>query len=126
MHIELKRNRTTEYGTDGHLCIDGNYICDTAESPFRHLPVGDYRVTLERLARWKRKMPVLVPAEANRVCGVLGFGNGLFHRNDCRIHVGKYRVSGLVINSIETFKALYDRINNSQRRGHEVILTITK
>lgn len=133
MQIEIKRIRTTRYGTDGRLYIDGNYVCDTTENPIHHLPTGSYRVTLRRNASMGRKVPVLTPKGGNQSSpsmgdkrGSLAFGNGLYKIRDCRIHVGKYRVSGLVIHSYDTFKTLYDRINNSQRRGHEVTLKITE
>ena len=131
MHIEIKRNRTTRYGTDGRLYIDGNYVCDTTENPIHHLPTGSYQVTLQHNAAKGRKVPVLIPEGGNQSSpsmgdkrGSIAYGNGLHNIHDCRIHVGELRVSGLVIHSYDTFKTLYNRINNSQRRGHEVILTI--
>lgn len=123
MHIEIKRNRTTRYGTDGRLYIDGNYVCDTTENPTHHLPTGSYRLTLQHNAAKGRKVPVLTSAQH---VAFLAYGNGLHNIRDCRIHVGEFRVSGLVIHSYDTFKTLYDRINNSQRRGNEVTLTITE
>lgn len=133
MHIEIKRNRTTHYGTDGRLYIDGNYVCDTTENPIYHLPTGFYRVTLQSHPIWNRKMPILTSVEGGNLLpprgdkrGAIVFGNGLHNIRDCRIHVGEFRVSGLVIHSYDTFKTLYDRINNSQRRGNVVTLTITE
>lgn len=142
MHIEIKRNRTTHYGTDGRLYIDGNYVCDTTENPVHHLPTGSYKVTLQHNAAKGRKVPVLTPIETLKPSVVrqsspadlkpsalqafLAYGNGLHNIRDCRIHVGEFRVSGLVIHSYDTFKTLYDRINNSQRRGNDVTLTITE
>lgn len=135
MHIKIKRNRTTRYGTDGRLYIDGNYVCDTTENPIHHLPTGSYRVTLQHNAAKRRKVPVLTPLETLKPSetlepsaprAFLAYGNGLHNIRDCRIHIGEFLVSGLVIHSYDTFKTLYDRINNSQRRGNEVTLTITE
>lgn len=133
MKIEIKRNHNTRYGTDGRLYIDGNYVCDTTENPTYHLPAGFCQVTLQHNAAKGRKVPVLTPVCKNQSStfngdkrGSLAYGNGLYNIHDCRIHVGKFRASGLVINSYVTFKNLYDRINNSQRRGNEVFVTISE
>lgn len=132
MKIEIKRIRTTRYGTDGRLYINGNYVCDTTENPIHHLPTGTYQVFLQNHPVWKRKMPIITPVDGNLSSpfngdkkGSIAHGNGLYNIYDCRIHVGKICVSGLVINSYDTFKTLYDRINNSLRRGHEIQVTIS-
>lgn len=121
MQIEIKRKRTTRYGTDGHLYIDGTYVCDTAENPINHLPAGDYEVQLQYDATLGRKVPLLI---SDYHVAIIAYGNGLCNARDCRIHVGEHRVSGLVIHSHDTFHNLYDRINNSMRRGHKVQVVI--
>ncbi len=47
---------------DGHLLIDGQKICDTAENANGALPEGEYEVTLLKCKQYKRKMLVLSPA----------------------------------------------------------------
>lgn len=64
MNITINRYRhktaCTEQGRsetlDGHLYIDGQKICDTAENANGALPEGEYEVTLLKCKQYKRKM----------------------------------------------------------------------
>ena len=69
-----------------------------------------------------RKMPFLM--EAPHAC--LAYGNGIYSNPDGRILLGTTIIPGCLKNSREPFLRLYDRINQSLRRGHEVTLIITE
>lgn len=56
----------------------------------------------------------------------LAIGNGIFNRKDGRIILGTKIVPGCLKCSRESFMQLYDRINQSMRRGHDITLTITE
>ncbi len=69
-----------------------------------------------------RKVPFLV--EAPNVC--LAIGNGAYSSFDGRILLGTYIAPGCLKLSREPFMQLYNRINASLRRGHEVTIKITE
>lgn len=120
MKILLQRHHLGEFATDGRLSISGEYITDTCEhSPFK-VPVGSYHIELKYSKLYHRKMPFL--SEEPDVC--LAFGNGIYSCTDGRILLGTTIIPGCLKNSKEPFLRLYDRINQSLRRGHQVLLEI--
>ena len=131
IQLHLHRHRIRTITCDGTLSIDGTHICDTAENtPFR-APAGTYRIVLQHSKRFGRKVPALMPLlpapdEAHAPSAVLAIGNGIFHRNDSRILLGTYIAPGCLMRSRAPFMQLYDRINHSLRRGHDVTLLITE
>ena len=72
--------------------------------------------------QFHRKMPFLMEAPH----AFIAFGNGIFNSPDGRILLGTTIIPGCLKNSREPFLRLYDRINQSIRRGHEVTLIITE
>lgn len=130
MNIHIHRHRISDVTCDGTLRIDGQRICDTAEHSQYRPPVGTYRIILKHSKVHRRKVPMLTPLdsqerkEAIRSC--LAIGNGIYNQKDGRIILGTHIAPGCLKCSREPFMQLYDRINNSQRRGNEVTLTITE
>lgn len=122
MKILLRRYRVGEFACDGRLSISGEYITDTCEHSHYRVPVGTYHIQLRYSKTHGRKVPVL--EEAPDVC--LAIGNGIFSSTDGRILLGTYICPGCLKHSREPFMKLYNRINTSIRRGHEVTLTITE
>ncbi len=120
MKITLHRSHIGEFATDGRLSNGGEYITDTAEHSLYRVPAGTYHIELRYSKLFRRKMPFL--SEAPDAC--LAFGNGIYSCTDGRILLGTTIVPGCVKESRKTFLRLYDRINHSIRRGHEVLLEI--
>ena len=67
MKIELRRIKRTAEVIDGHLFIDGQKICDTAENAKGALPEGEYPVSIVYCKQYKRKVLVLSPVEGLRL-----------------------------------------------------------
>lgn len=128
MQIHIHRHRIREITCDGTLCIDGQHICDTAEHSQYRPPIGNYRIVLRHNRAYGRKVPTLERVDSSKPSktAVLAIGNGIYNRHDGRIILGTYLIPGCLKWSREPFKQLYDRINNSQRRGNEVMLRITE
>ena len=120
MKILLHRHHVGEFATTGRLSIGGEYITDTAEHSLHKVPAGTYHIELRYSNLFHRKMPFLM--EAPDVC--LAFGNGIYSCTDGRILLGTTIVPGCMKESRKAFLQLYDRINHSLRRGHEVLLEI--
>lgn len=60
MHITIKRIRKKGDAIDGHLFIDGQKICDTAENDKSAIKVGTYPVSIIKCKQHARKMPVIM------------------------------------------------------------------
>lgn len=131
MLIEIHRYRIRGVNCDSTMHIDGQHVCDCAENAYYRIFPGLYDVDLRYNVEVHRKVPTLIPADGcMQVCRgnfpILKIGNGVFTNLKGQLIVGKYRVSGVVIHSRETFLNLYDRINNSMRRGNKVQIRITE
>ena len=131
MKIEIKRYRIRETSCDGTLSINGRKLCDTAENTQFMPPAGTYNVVLRGNKKQRRIVPYLLASnkEYKRKKGdlrapFLCVGNGIYHRYDGRIIVGTHIVPGCVKRSYQSFIRLYDRINNTLRRGNDVIIKI--
>lgn len=111
INLEVKRIKKESDYTIGQLFVNGEYFCDTLEDEIRQvkvmhetaIPVGTYKVTLERSPRFKRILPLL-----HNVPGFTGIlihsGNTDKHTSGC-ILVGKSTGSTL-INSLVTLEKL--------------------
>ena len=111
INLEVKRIKKESDYTIGQLFVNGEYFCDTLEDEIRQvkvmhetaIPVGTYKVTLERSPRFKRILPLL-----HNVPGFTGIlihsGNTDKHTSGC-ILVGKSTGSTL-INSLATLEKL--------------------
>lgn len=134
MLIEIHRYRIRGTYCDSTMHIDGQHVCDCAENAYYRIPTGLYDVQLLYNQEAKRKVPTLFAIDESNPSlpikgepeGVFKIGNGVHTNLKGQIIVGKFRVSGVVIHSRETFIQLYDRINNSMRRGNKVQIQITE
>lgn len=140
MKILLKRIAKKPKYTIGRLSIDGTYQCDVIEDTDRGLtdkmsleeiknkkvygetaiPTGTYKVTLDVVSPKYSKSP-FYQTYANggrvpRLLNVKGFDGVLIHTGNSEkdslgcLLVGQNKVVGQVINSKETFKALYKEL----------------
>lgn len=153
MKLELKRIKLPKY-TIGRLSIDGEYFCDTLEDVDRGLtqttpiatikkkkvygqtaiPTGTYEITMQvtsprfskRTFYWnfcKGKLP--------RLLNVPGFDGILIHIGNTAkdtegcILVGKNTKVGAVMNSTETFKKLYKKLQEANKHGEKITITIS-
>lgn len=118
--IELHRHRIRNISCDGTLYIEGVHICDTTERTHLRVPPGTYRIELQYSHTFGRKVPTLCPGAC------FAIGNGIYNKHDARILLGTYIAPGCLCLSRKSFMLLYNRINNLQRRGHEVFLEVSE
>lgn len=131
MKLELKRIARREGYTIGRLYIDGEYFCDTLEDKVRDLtkeakvygktaiPEGTYEVTLRvQSPRFSQKRQYdFCKGYLPRLLNVPQFEGVLIHvgntasDTDGCILVGKNKVRGMVTESTDTFRRLYDRLS---------------
>ena len=141
MKIKLVRIALKDTYTIGKLYVDGVYVCDTIEDKDRGLddsmtvseilkrkikgqtaiPTGHYNIEITYSPKYKRMMPLLL--------GVKGYSGIRIHSGNkpedtlgC-ILVGKNKVVGQVIDSRNTYNALYKRFQ--QNKG-EVLIEIKR
>ena len=152
MELELKRIAKKENYTIGKLYIDGEYFCDTLEDKDRGLhdrmfdafildikkkgetaiPIGKYEVLMNVESpkyKYNRKYEFtqgLLP-RLNKVKGFSGIlihiGNYPKDTEGC-ILVGKNTVKGAVVESTETFKALYSKMRMASDLGEKITIEI--
>lgn len=146
----LKRVARNSGYTIGKLYVNDNYICDTLEDEDRGLtsimplsqiqgikvkgktaiPTGTYLVTLNVVSPKysKRAQYNFCQGKLPRLISVPGFEGILIHAGNTPedtegcILVGENKVKGQVLNSMNTFKTLYQLLKNSQ--DDQIILTI--
>lgn len=131
MLIEIQRYRICGACCDSTLNIDGQHVCDCAENAHYRIPTGLYDVELLYSSEAHRKVPTLIPADSSILVKygclpILKMGNGIHTNCKGQIIVGTYCIPGVVVRSRDAFMPLYDRINNSMRRGNIVQLKITE
>ena len=143
MKLKLKRIfRGAEY-TIGKLYADGEYVCETLEDCDRGLddsmslehikelkkfaetaiPTGTYKVTMNvKSPKYGKIMP--------RLLNVKGYSGVLIHSGNTAddscgcILVGQNKIKGKVINSRVTFNKLYKLLDNVNRNGEDISITI--
>lgn len=118
MQITIKRYRQKGAAVDGHLYIDNEHVCDTAENTLYMMEAGTYQVRLVNDLRLRRKFPNL-----GLGCNIR-YGNGVYNIRDSTILVGTYIAPGCLSHSREAFDTLYQRIRKSIERGNQVSLII--
>lgn len=144
MNIELRRTDHRPGSTEGQIWIDGMKICDTAENAKTALPPGTYPIVLVRCRQYARKMPVIIVPGSGQcqeckrhsfaninttmptVCHMLKPGNGVHHRADGSIIVGKRLAPGCLIHPRQAFDTLYERIRKNVERGKAIAIAIAK
>lgn len=146
MNITIKRIRKKGDALDGHLFIDGQKICDTAENAKSAIKAGTYPVVITKCKQHARKMPVVLVhkdiapncahcaelecvnnnSKMPTICHQIKAGIGVYHREDGTILVGTYLAPGCLKHPKAAFENIYDRIRKSIERGHDLTLTIVE
>ena len=141
MRLTLERIAHKDKYTIGKLYIDGAYFCETLEDCDRGLddrmsleeikakkvygetaiPTGIYKVILNYSPKYKKVMPLLLKVKGYEGIRIHS-GNKPEDTLGC-ILVGKNKVVGQVIDSRNTYNALYKRFQ--QNKG-EVIIEIKR
>lgn len=152
MELTINRIAPKETYTIGKLYVDGKYFCDTVEDKVRDLnkdgdlldageckiasktaiPYGRYEVTM------KVKSPKFSQRAAYSWCGgylprlinVKHFDGILIHAGNTAqdsagcIIVGKNKVVGRVLESMDTLKKLYQVLKTASDRGEKIWISI--
>lgn len=146
MNLELKRIFKGKDYTIGRLFIDGEYFCDTLEDPVRQLDSADdkiYSETAIPAGKYKVSMSIVSPKYSIRKsynwCGgrlprlldvpffegiLIHSGNTPDHTAGC-ILVGENKIKGQVINSMNTLKNLWVKLNVADEVGEEIWIDIS-
>ena len=146
MNLELKRIFKGKDYTVGRLFIDGEYFCDTLEDPVRQLDsIKDkiYSETAIPTGKYKVSMSIVSPKYSIRKsynwCGgrlprlldvpffdgiLIHSGNTPDHTAGC-ILVGENKIKGQVINSMNTLKNLWVKLNVADEVGEEIWIDIS-
>ena len=145
MKLTLIRSALKPKYTIGHLYIDGAYFCDTIEDRDRGLsatmphdeimavkvksetaiPLGTYKFSLKKDYQWcKGRLP--------RLLGVPGFEGILIHAGRTQnssagcIIVGKNKVVGAVVESMDTIRKLWSKLDAAYKRGEGITIQIRR
>ena len=146
MNLELKRIFKGKDYTIGRLFINGKYFCDTLEDPVRQLDsIKDkiYSKTAIPTGKYKVSMSIVSPKYSIRKsynwCGgrlprlldvpffegiLIHSGNTPDHTAGC-ILVGENKIKGQVINSMNTLKNLWVKLNVADEIGEEIWIDIS-
>lgn len=154
MELLVKRIAKKNTYTIGKLYIDGEYFCDTLEDRDRGLkqtdsiinikrtkvqhqtaiPTGTYDITMDVVSpRFSKRDFYKTNCNGGRVPRLLnvpGFDGVLIHIGNTAadssgcILVGKNSQVGKVLNSTNTFKNLYKILDNANKNGESIKLTI--
>lgn len=146
MNLELKRIFKGKDYTIGHLYINGEYFCDTLEDPVRQLDsIKDkiYSETAIPAGKYKVSMSIVSPKYSIRKsynwCGgrlpklidvpffdgiLIHSGNTPDHTAGC-ILVGENKIKGQVINSMNTLKNLWVKLDVADEIGEEIWIDIS-
>ena len=146
MNLELKRIFKGKDYTIGRLFIDGEYFCDTLEDPVRQLdsikdkiysktaiPTGKYKVSMSVVSSKYsiRKSYNWCGGRLPRLIDVPFFDGILIHSGNTPDHtagcilVGENKIKGQVINSMNTLKNLWIKLNVADEVGEEIWINIS-
>ena len=146
MNLELKRIFKGKDYTIGRLFIDGKYFCDTLEDPVRQLdsikdkikektaiPAGKYKVSMSIVSpKYSiRKSYNWCGGRLPRLMDVPFFEGILIHSGNTPDHtagcilVGENKIKGQVINSMNTLKNLWVKLNVADEVGEEIWINIS-
>lgn len=153
MTLTLVRAALKPAYTIGHLYIDGTYFCDTIEDKDRGLlktmplsvikarkvyretaiPRGTYVVAMGTRSPKFSLKPAYNFTEGRlpRLLDVPGFEGILMHAGRTQnssagcIIVGKNKVVGQVVDSMETFRRLWAELDAAYKRGEQIKINIT-
>ena len=154
MELLVKRVAKKNTYTIGKLYIDGEYFCDTLEDKDRGLKQTDHIIKIKRTkvqhqtaiptGTYEVTMNVVSPrfskrdfyrkncygGRVPRILDVPGFDGILIHIGNTAadssgcILVGKNSQVGKVLNSTNTFKNLYKILDDANRNGESIKITI--
>lgn len=144
MELTLKRIALKEEYTIGKLYVNGVYECDTLEDKVRDLtkekkvygktaiPSGQYNITLGvQSPRFSTKTAYQFCAGyLPRLLNVPNFDGVLIHignkpqDSEGCVLVGQNKIKGQVINSTNTFRKLYTKLEVAWVAGEEIFITI--
>lgn len=146
MNLELKRIFKGKDYTIGRLFIDGKYFCDTLEDPVRQLdsiddkiysktaiPAGKYKISMSIVSSKYsiRKSYNWCGGRLPRLLDVPFFEGILIHSGNTPDHtagcilVGENKIKGQVINSMNTLKNLWVKLNVADEVGEEIWIDIS-
>lgn len=146
MNLELKRIFKGKDYTIGRLFIDGEYFCDTLEDPVRQLdsikdkiysktaiPTGKYKISMSVVSSKYsiRKSYNWCGGRLPRLLDVPFFEGILIHSGNTPDHtagcilVGENKIKGQVINSMNTLKNLWVKLNVADEVGEEIWIDIS-
>ena len=146
MNLELKRIFKGKDYTIGRLFINGEYFCDTLEDPVRQLdsikdkiysetaiPAGKYKVSMSIISPKysKRKSYSWCGGRLPKLIDVPFFEGILIHSGNTPDHtagcilVGENKIKGQVINSMNTLKNLWIKLNVADEIGEEIWISIS-
>ena len=153
MELVIDRKWKKQNYTISNLTIDGEWFCNVLEDTDRNLddsmsiekikslkkpsitaiPRGTYEVSLDITSPKYSKIPFykeLCNGKLPRLLYVKGFDGILIHAGNtdkdssgCLL-VGQNKVKGQVINSRETFKALYKLLKDRRIKGEKITIKI--
>lgn len=153
MNITIDRRYKKNTYTIGNLYIDGVFFCNTLEDQDRGLsdkstlseikskkvygqtaiPTGTYDIRMDiQSTRFSKKAFYwnLCRGKLPRIMNVPGFDGVLIHVGNkpadtegC-ILVGKNSAVGQVLDSTNTFKSLYSKLNEAYKKGEQIKITI--
>lgn len=104
MEITIVRTARGGHAVEGHLYVDGTYLCDTLEHPFLHLPETQDEPLRLRLSPtpdggWKTCI-----GRSNHLG--IRMGTGALHLKDGSIVVGRKYLEGVVLRTRECYERL--------------------
>lgn len=154
MKLELKRIAPRNSYTIGKLYVDGKYFCDTIEDTDRGLnkdmplslikskkvygetaiPKGTYTISMNVISPKYSKRDFYRTncngGKVPRLLNVPGFDGVLIHVGNTALDshgcilVGKNSQVGKVLDSTNTFKALYGKLKTANDKGESITITI--
>lgn len=152
MILKLRRTAKRQLYTIGHLYINGAYFCDTIEDKDRGLnqlmpldlikkikvykqtaiPTGTYTVAMGTRSPKFSQKPAYNFTEGRlpRLLNVPGYDGILIHAGvnqnssaGCII-VGENKIVGQVVNSMATFKRLWQILDSAYKQGDKISIVI--
>lgn len=151
LHLTLKRVALNKAYTIGHLYIDDKYFCDTLEDTVRDInkdgkfdngevkipgktaiPYGEYRIDMNTVSPRFSKIAQynFCKGKLPRLIGIFDFIGVLIHvgntvnDTDGCILVGQNKIKGQVVNSMATFRMLYDILEKANLSGKIIMIKI--
>lgn len=130
MKLRLQREIFTEKSTIGELFVDDKFECYTLEDRVRPvkvpkktaIPMGTYRVEVNRSRRFKRLMPLLI--DVPNFQGIrIHSGNTAEDTEGC-ILVGQVKGENRISKSRLAFEALFKKIYDAWKRKVPISIEI--